>query len=106
TWSEPEMLPALWDVLGNDSLAPEAVEGILEPIGQYYLGNHRWQPSNAPVAARVRMGTDAKAHLGAKSEWQRLVALVLLAYASKDEASTTAEKLFRESPSGSATRRD
>jgi HEAT repeat protein len=98
---------AIWDLLANSKRTDiNDAAAMHQALMMIYLGDRYYASSSASPAARRALAAAAKPRAESGSEVQRLVALALLAHASRTEAAALAARLADDSKLTDAVRLD
>ena len=96
----------LWELLADDKVSKEQANPLMMGLMTAYLGQQYYNPSGAPAAARHDLADDAKRRVRSGGDWQRAIALLLLASADRDEAAAAAAEIADDAKRAAWLRND
>jgi HEAT repeat protein len=97
---------SMWELLADAKVTPDEARSLQTGLMAAYLGSHYYSSSEVSPGDRRDLAKAAKPRTGNGSDWQRLVALTLLAAAAPDEAAESAARLADDPSLGASLRTD
>ncbi len=99
-------LPVVWELLAAADAGARLVNGLMYPLRRGYFGDHSYNVSNLPPAARRRAMADLVERAASGARWQRTAALVVLRELDPEKTAELARSVVDAGDTDPALRAD
>jgi hypothetical protein len=104
--TDRRLADAMWELLADPKVTVREADSLQRGLMAAYLGRRFYAPTQVSASDRRELAKAAKPRALTGGDWQRRVALMLLATAAPDEAAETATKLADDGKLDKALRAD